>query len=326
MSERRSLTVEERHERLVDGIQRGSAEAEYYPYIDSKSAVYRYLIDAGARAVLGREDVDEVDDEALDPDNLSALIPRHEVAKYLRDQIKNEGRPEILSSDVAGRWERHAEKLFDGNFKPSIQKVETQAAQYIDEVEMFAETGYLSPSEAQRQAEAIWSEVDRYRDMAVDAEHAPDVREVPDEVRLGRGLRRLQEDAEGFLASATELAGAEHLNDTDALMQALASEHGVEVAVVETVLDELTEDGLESSQALKSTHADELPGPSDLLDDPALDAGTEAGEAAADGGEAVEDVETERVDDTPPDRFDDRTETMQIRPTEAEAEALEGDD
>lgn len=293
---RRSISVEDRHDAIVRGIRRETANTEALPYLDSDAQIYRYIFDAGIRALVGEIDPDGMDEDAVDPADVGALVPRHVLADYKRERIKERGRQDILSGDVAGRFADHAESFFDGSFKPSVEHVERTAESFIDEVEMYAEHGYLDDEDAVRQANAIWDEVDRYREQVGAAEVAPDVREPPEEVRIGRGIQQLRDDGEAFLSAAKEMAETEHFSNPDALRTALASQFAVEVEVVDAVLEELTDDGVDPRSALKAMNHDELPGPEDLVDDLALDGDDvvderveSAGEVAA-GDDAVETV------------------------------------
>ena len=300
-----SLCVEDYHDEFADEAIRASVVDDQMPEITDRAPWHRYLMDCGLRALFGsEEDVEGLDLDGVDPADIAELIPDSEIARFRVQSVRDEGSKEVEAGDVAGRFETFAESYFEGNFKPSPGSFETVGERFVDEVDVWEDLGYLEAAEAARQREAIRAEVDRRTEMLDDAEAAPDVREPPTEVSVGRGIKRLQDDAEAFLETVRELAETERLTDVDALRQAVASQFAVEVEVVDHVLDELTEDGVDPHSALKSTNADELP--ESFVVDP------------------LEDVdETERVDRGPSapevEPRDDVVETLELRGVSIEA-------
>ena len=265
-----TLRVEEHHDEFADEAIRASVVDDYLPDVTDRAPWNRYLMDCGLRALFGsEEDVEDLNVDGVDPANIAELIPDSKIAYFRVQAVRDESSKDLEAGDTAGRFESIAETYFEGNFKPAPGSFEAVGEGFIEEIDVWEDLGYLEPAEAARQREAIRAEVDRRIEMLDDAEAAPDVREPPTEVSVGRGIKRLQDDAEAFLEAVRELAETEHFSDPDDLRRALASKFAVEIEVVDHVLDELTEDGVDGRAALKSINSDELP--ESFVDDPALE-------------------------------------------------------
>lgn len=308
-----TLRIEEHHDEFADEAIRASVVDDYLPDVTDRAPWCRYLMDCGLRALFGsEEDVEDLHIDGVDPADIAELIPDSKIAYFRVQSVRDEGSKDLEAADTAGRFERIAESFFEGNFKPAPGSFEAVGEDFVEEVDVWEDLGYLEAAEAARQREAIRAEVDRRIAMLDDAEAAPDVREPPTEVSVGRGIKRLQDESEAFLEAVRELAETEHFSDPDALRRALSSKFAVEVEVVDHVLDELTEDGVDGRAALKAINSDELP--ESFVDDPAL-----------------EDVdETEPVDRGPSDDLetvqrDHHVETLGLRDISGEA-AEEGSD
>lgn len=268
--------IEDYHDEFADEAIRASVVDDQMPDVTDRAPWFRYLMDCGLRALFGSdEDVEDLDVEGVDPAQIAELIPDSKIARFRVEEARDENSKDLEAGDTAGRFESLAESYFEGNFKPSAGSFEAVGEGFIDEVDVWEDLGYLGDAEAARQREAIRAEVDRRREMLGDAEAAPDVREPPTEVSVGRGVKRLQNQSEAFLQGVRELAETEHFSDVDALRRTLASEFCVEVEVVDHVLEELTEDGVDSRAALKATNSGELPESFVVDDDPALEDGDE---------------------------------------------------
>jgi hypothetical protein len=262
MTHRRSLRVDDPQVSVVQALQAATAHSRDVPYIDSQAEIYRYLLDQGIDRVLDDADPDldaaEVTAEDISESTLGVLLPKSAVVEYQRDQIKDEARHDFLSIDVAGRFARKADELFEGEVhKPHPDGVENIAEKYVAEVEMYAEYGYLSDRDAEQQRRSIRDRMQTYRQEYEAAQHAPEMRDVPPEVELGQAVARLRQDNEAFLSDLRDRA-EQPLTNPDDVVRAMASIYGVSETVVDALLDTVTPDGMPGRHALREQHADVL--------------------------------------------------------------------
>lgn len=260
---RRSLSVDDPQVSVVQALQTATAQSRAVPYISSQAEIYRYLLDLGIERVL--EDAEpDVEPEDVTPSDvtdqsLGVLLPKRAVVEYRRNELKADARHDFLSIDVAGRFNRKANELFEGDVhKPHPDGVESIAESFVAEIDMYEDHGYLSEADAAEQRDAVRSRMETYADEYDAAQNAPDMRDVPPEVELGNAVARLRQEGDEFLSELAEKA-EKSLTRPDDVVRAMSNVYGVSETVVDALLDEITPDGMPGRKALRESHADVLP-------------------------------------------------------------------
>jgi transcription elongation GreA/GreB family factor len=240
MTKRRVVIyLEEEQDDVLEEIQTRSLVEDPVPKIDSKSAMLRDAVDdliADYRAEYDIEAV--VDDETL--------------LEYRHQQRKDETKPISRGSKFAERFSDHCDRLFTGDKgqKADIQTIRQIADVYIEDVRDHHELGGLSEESMLTQIEAIEERVEQYRDDLEAAQYAPDDRDVPDEVEIGRDIRTLREEISDVVATIVDRSEGDAY-DPDAIVDAISEEYGVGEPAIEYVLDVIVPDGESTRGALK---------------------------------------------------------------------------
>lgn len=269
---RRTVGFTDGQDAVIEAIQAATARSQSVPYIKSQSELFRYTLDLGIERLIEdadpKIDIDDVSASDVSEASLGKLLPKEAVVEHQRNKLKSGARHEFLSIDVAGRFARKADELFEGDYhKPHPDGVESIADSFVDEIDMYADHGFLSERDAEQQREAIRDRMSTYRDEYEAAQSAPNMRDVPPEVELGQAVARLRENGDEFLAELAEKAEM-RLTSPDDVVRCMSNTYGVSETVVDALLNEITPDGMPGRQALREQHADALP---TVASDPAVD-------------------------------------------------------
>lgn len=119
MSDRMSVTIPDGLADLVEAINRESAATDDVPYLPKAEAL-RILASDGARNLVD-EDLSVRSprlSDAIDGEALLDLIPDHERARYLREQVKRENWLADMRGGFEGRVRNELEKRFKNGYDP----------------------------------------------------------------------------------------------------------------------------------------------------------------------------------------------------------------
>ena len=256
---------------LSDALVEASRGTSEIPAIDSRSELLRAAYRDWFESLSETDSVDLKNGE-VSGEVLRDLIPDRIMLEREEDKMKKEKKHTIKGSRVAHTFSDLCDRMFQGPAKTKTHpnEVESISEGFTQMLEHYVDSEKISHESAETQREAIRERVERYRAEYEDAQHAPreTMRETPVESRVGAEVRRLTDRREEFVDQLTELASTERFTNPDDLMKALAYDYGVTVETVSYVLDEITPDGTDGRQALKSGSGVDVP---ELVDEPQID-------------------------------------------------------
>lgn len=252
-------------------------------------------------------------------ESVRELVPDALLAKYRVKRMDERTQAAYYAVDKRegwrGRVKSRLNKRLAGEHPHHPDGVASLAEGYREELEYDHD---LSPSSARSlEADLMWLEeqLSEYRDAWLAKTTVPDPRpfdDVADEVGVGRDLLQLRRELDDLVLELEDVAASEAY-DPDAIVRALAATRGVSEDAISLVVDLLVPDDVDPRQALKG------------LEDGGL--GAIVPEAALEETRVEGELSSERLDDRPPDRFDDATQPAQLRVSEeVAAEVLEADD
>lgn len=266
-----SIHVSEFQDRYTKAMIDASRSTGDIPSFDSRSEVYRILLDHAIDSIHSGEEV-EVGDELVDSETLLSVLPTKVVLDRQREQHKEEAHPIIKGSKVAERFGALADDLYSGRHgekaPPSV--LERVSESYLAELEDHVKMDTLPEESVETQRAAIRSRVESYREEYESAGHAPSetMREVPEEAKIGAEVGRLKAHRGAFVEDLRELASTDRFTNPEDLMKALGYDYGVSVETVSYLLDEITPSGTDGRQALKSGSGVEVP---ELVEEPEIE-------------------------------------------------------
>lgn len=252
-------------------------------------------------------------------ESVRELVPDEILAKYRTKRMDERTQAAYYVVDKRegwrGRVKSRLNKRLAGEEPYHPDGVASLAEGYREELEALHE---LSPSSARSfEADLVWlsERLEEYRDAWLAKTTVPDARpfdDVEDEIGVGRDLLQLRRELDDVVLELEDVAASEAY-DPDAIIRALAAERGVSEDAIRLVVDLLVPDDVDTRWALKG------------LEDGGL--GAIVPRAALEETRVDGELSSERLDDRPPDRFDDATRPAQIRMSEdVAAEVLEADD
>lgn len=269
--QRTTIYLSEDQDRFVKGLLDGSRSTGAVPAFDSNSEVLRLLIDRGITALTENHMI-EVGDEEVEAEVLLDLIPDRVLLDRIDKDLKNSKHHTIKGSRAAHTFSELADRMFEGPAKTKAypEDVRDVSESFIEQVEQYHKAGKISEESVETQKEAIRERVETYREEYQSAWDAPSstMREVPEEATIGAEVGRLKAQRGAFVEDLKELASTERFTNPDDLMKALAYDYGVSVETVSYLIDEITPDGTDGRQALKSGSGVDVP---ELVDEPQID-------------------------------------------------------
>lgn len=320
---RLSVTMSETLKDAVEAAQQASYDPSNDIDPQSQSETASQLMRLGLDVVTQFRDDPDVIEHADDVpiEGLREAVPDHVLLESRRERIQNENRVEDMGGGLIGRFDRAASQRFDaerqeGRHPP--EAIESIAEGYVEEADAYRDLGVYSEERYQEAVQAIRDRVDKYRENYRAADHVPeDLQDDEDEqIQLGRDIMQLRDQIDDVVEMIIDRAdGSGYATggagfDDDAIIQAISEEFAVGEDAIDLVLEAISPDDVSARARLRDDDPIAL---RDMIPEQAIeDAG--GASAALEGG-----VE----DDAPPDRFDDATETAQIR---VEPESLENDD
>lgn len=274
---------------LYDAVDDAVLEAQERSELPnlSRAAVLRYMIEQG--------------EESWD-DSVESLVPDALLEEWQITRERKRIKKRAYIDDLAGGWRGRVKSALNGR----LAGEEPYHPKYIRKLsDSFEEEArlYFEGQELEDRVSWLYDRVEAYID-AFEAKGAVPERlyDDVDDVSLGRDLRRLQERPVEVVELIEEVAESEAF-DPDAIIDRVSSEFDVDVEAVETVLDAMTREDVDERQALKAGDGFRTFVPDRALQEP---------------DEQADDLDLDRVDDTPPDRFDDATEPLQLRAEDVE--------
>jgi len=262
MSKQTSIRLDESMVNIADELVVESVKHPDVPSFDSRSEILRLVTRIGFEELEERGTI-ETESGEIDGKRLIELIPDELILEYRKDRHKQAGKPLFTGSKIAERFREKADELFEGEpgEKATPATVRAIGEHYLDELADYEELGILEESSIRRQRRSIEETIERYEKEYHSAEYAPSetMRQTPDEARLGSEVKRLSDRRESFVEQLRDMAAEERFTNPDDLLKALAYDYGVSVESVELVLDEITPDGTDGRQSLKSGSGVDVP-------------------------------------------------------------------
>ena len=257
-----TLHVDESLVDIADEVVLQTTKNEDVPQIDSRAALLRLVTRIGFEELQDRG-VIETDSGKIEGEELVELIPNELILEYRKDKHKQSGKPLFTGSKIAERFREKADQLFEGEpgEKATPETVRAIGDHYLDELEDYDELDILDESSIRRQRQSIEETIERYEREYNSAEFAPTetMRQTPDEARIGSEVKRLSERREDFIDRLRDMASTDRFTNPEDLMKALAYDHGVSLEAVELVINEITPDGTDGRQSLKSGSGVDVP-------------------------------------------------------------------
>lgn len=252
-------------------------------------------------------------------ESVREIVPDEVLAKYRTKRMDERTQAAYYVVDKRegwrGRVKSRLNKRLAGEEPYHPDGVASLSEGYREELEALHE---LSPASARSlQADLVWLEerLEEYRDAWLAKTTVPDPRpfdDVEDEIGVGRDLLQLRRELDDLVLELEDVAESEAY-DPDAIVRALAAERGVSEDAISLVVDLLVPDDVDNRRALKG------------LEDGGL--GAIVPQAALEETRVDGELSSERLDDRPPDRFDDATTPAQIRVSQdLAAQVLEAED
>lgn len=253
MTKHTSLRLDDDLASFIEAVHRASGETDAVPYLPQSTVMQLLMRDAARRVADG--DGIEIGFDEIDEADLSAIVPDHTIARYLREDLKDETWLVDMREGFEGRVRNQLAERFKGGYDP--EGIAAFAETFTREAHIYWQVIDEDDETYQDKVAFVQDKIEQYREKWETSTYDPDeewlssfegvedgeAEQEREQVReqAKANLDELVEDAKTLLTprtTGTDLSNADRTRDTPAeVIDKLSARSGVTRDVAEEAVE-----------------------------------------------------------------------------------------